>query len=140
MDESNVELGKILNSVANRLQNLSEKSVLITGKPLTLQQYRALHLIFDAYPEGILIRDIGEILGLASKDALSVVEALIKEELAERGMSRKDRRTIIMRPTQKAFEIKKMSDNILGETLSKAFQNVSLKEQQVFAKVLKTIF
>ena len=105
---------------------------------LPLSQLRVLGIIYDN-PEGIMLKEIADVLKLTPGAISQTVDILVNENLVERTTSSVDRRAILLRPTRKGLQLKMQHAEELCATMRKITTGISEEDFAVFSNVLASL-
>lgn len=103
---------------------------------LPLSQLRVVGVIYDHNQDGIMLKEVADILKLTPGAISQTVDILVRENLIERTTSPTDRRAILLRPTPSGLRLKEQHTSELAATMQKISASISNEDFAIFSKVL----
>lgn len=111
------------------------------GKPdkITVAQEKVLMVVFSN-SDGIMLKDIAKELQLTPGAVSQTIETLVRDGVLQRAASIRDRRAVIIRPTERALRIQKTNEGIFKEIMTQALEKVTENDRKAFVRVLGNIY
>lgn len=109
----------------------------ITG--LTVNQgrlFRAVWRMTESVPQGIMLRDLADKLGLSCSTVSVMVESMVQRGYLERSVDGDDRRKVMIRLSEKGNRYLADTENFFGDKIGQFIQEYDPKKIRCFEKVI----
>lgn len=131
---------KTIAKVADRLHWLSDDSKQrVASSTTTIAQTRVMIVVFDASPNGIMMKQVAQKLNLTPGAVSQTVDSLVKDGMLERYQTESDRRVIYLRLSPEGKKLYEHIEHTLSAMMHKFLSNIPLKDQETFLSVLDQI-
>ena len=138
MEKCASRAGELLWKTARKLRDRVERG----GGDISIRSFspraEALDAVF-AHPDGVMLKDIAIEVGRSAGAASQTIDALVGEGLVERVVSRRDRRALVIFPTEKGREMRAAYLGKLNEAVAGSLETVAPGEREAFETVLEHI-
>lgn len=105
---------------------------------VTVAQQRVLEVVFHEEGE-INVKAVARQLNLTPGAVSQTVEILVRDGMVERVESKKDRRSVVIRPTAKSRDIRRKVVTSCDRLMEEAFETANENERKVFVRLLEKI-
>lgn len=106
---------------------------------LSISQLRVIGVIYERHPEGIMLKEVADELKLTPGAISQTVDTLVKENLVERTVSPKDRRAILLRPTDVGLTLKAEHSSKVECVMQSISSDIPEEEFKIFSSVLERL-
>lgn len=106
---------------------------------ITIAQEKVLMVVFSN-SDGVMLKDIARELQLTPGAVSQTIDTLVRDGVLQRAASMRDRRAVIIRPTERTLRVQKANEGILREIMTQALGKVSESDRKAFTRVLGNIY
>ncbi len=103
---------------------------------ITAQQYNVLRILRGRYPEVYSTSDIRSRMIDKMSDASRIVDRLLLKNLVERKTSKKDKRLVDIKISEKGINILNSMDATIETHVQKPFENLTMEERETLDQLL----
>lgn len=138
MDKTYHESEKVWRNLLRLADRLNSAGVPECDLPnrLPLSQLRVVGVIYDRYPDGVMLKEVADELKLTPGAVSQTVDILVRENIVERTISPADRRAILLRPTEAGLKLKQQHSDQINNIMNSISSGVAPQDFKVFARVL----
>lgn len=129
---------KLIVCAAQLLREYAVKGTKQKIEKLTMAQEKVIMVVF-AHPEGIMLKDIAEELGLTPGAVSQTIDIMVREGMLERVVSPQDRRAVSIRPTKKSRDLLQKNFTTFNNIMMSAQGDMTDSEKKAFVATLERV-
>lgn len=138
METFSCRIGELLWKTARKFRDIAENETgAAAARPLSSKE-AVMEAVF-AHPDGVMLKDIAGEIGRSASAVSQTIETLVRENLVERVVSKKDRRAVVVFPTAKGRERRSEYLGRLNKAVAEALAGVAPDERAACERVLDKI-